>query len=122
VINELTAIGCHFSLDDFGTGFSSFSHLKHLAVDCIKIDGMFVRGMTRDPTDQAMVISMNDIAHFLGQTTVAEFVEDRETLRMLAETGIDYVQGYYIARPIPEQVARCEIPAPPEPEVKLKSE
>ncbi len=116
VINELTAIGCHFSLDDFGTGFSSFSHLKHLAVDCIKIDGMFVRGITRDPTDHAMVISMNDIAHFLGQTTVAEFVEDRETLRLLAETGVDYVQGYYIARPVPAQVARCEIPVSDEPE------
>ncbi len=110
VINELTAIGCHFSLDDFGTGFSSFSHLKHLAVDCIKIDGMFVRGITRDPTDHAMVVSMNDIAHFLGQTTVAEFVEDPETLRLLAQTGVDYVQGYYIARPVPAQVARCEIP------------
>lgn len=110
VINELGAIGCHFSLDDFGTGFSSFSHLKHLAVDCIKIDGMFVRGMSHDPTDHAMVISMNDIAHFLGQTTVAEFVEDRETLRILAETGVDYVQGYYLSSPVPEQVARCESP------------
>lgn len=116
VINELTAIGCHFALDDFGTGFSSFSHLKHLAVDSIKIDGMFVRGMAHDPTDHAMVISMNDIAHFLGQTTVAEFVEDSETLRLLAKTGVDFAQGYYIARPIPGQVARCEIPAPEEPE------
>lgn len=107
VINELTALGCHFALDDFGTGFSSFSHLKHLNVDCVKIDGLFVRGMAKDPTDHAMVISMNDIAHFLGQKTVAEYVETRDTLRLLADCGVDYAQGYYISRPIPEQLARC---------------
>jgi diguanylate cyclase (GGDEF)-like protein len=108
VINELTALGCQFSLDDFGTGFSSFSHLKHLNVDCVKIDGLFVRGMTKDPTDHAMVISMNDIAHFLGQKTVAEYVETADSLKLLAECGVDFVQGYYISQPIPESVARCE--------------
>ena len=106
VINELTALGCHFSLDDFGTGFSSFSHLKHLDVSCVKIDGIFVRGMTKDPTDHAMVISMNDIAHFLGQKTVGEYVETADTLRLLADCGVDYVQGYYISPPIPEHLAR----------------
>lgn len=108
VINELTALGCRFSLDDFGTGFSSFSHLKHLNVDCVKIDGLFVRGMTKDPTDHAMVISMNDIAHFLGQKTVAEYVETADSLKLLAECGVDFVQGFYISQPIPERVARCE--------------
>jgi diguanylate cyclase (GGDEF)-like protein/PAS domain S-box-containing protein len=105
VINELTSFGCHFSLDDFGTGFSSFSHLKHLNVDCVKIDGIFVRGMTNDPTDHAMVISMNDIAHFLGQKTVAEYVETADALRLLADCGVDLVQGFYITQPIAEQVA-----------------
>ena len=112
VINELSAMGCHFALDDFGTGFSSFSHLKHLNVDCVKIDGMFVRGMTKDPTDHAMVISMNDIAHFLGQKTVGEYVETADTLRLLADCGVDYVQGYYISPPIPEHVARGDAEAP----------
>lgn len=106
VINELSSIGCNFALDDFGTGFSSFSHLKHLNVECVKIDGLFVRGMTKDPTDHAMVISMNDIAHFLGQRTVAEYVESAESLRLLADCGVDYVQGFYIAKPIPEHIAR----------------
>ena len=105
VINELTSLGCHFSLDDFGTGFSSFSHLKHLNVNCVKIDGMFVRGMAKDPTDHAMVISMNDIAHFLGQKTVGEYVETPETLQLLADCGVDYVQGYYISPPISEDCA-----------------
>jgi diguanylate cyclase (GGDEF)-like protein/PAS domain S-box-containing protein len=105
VINELAALGCQFSLDDFGTGFSSFAHLKHLNVDCVKIDGLFVRGMTKDPTDHAMVISMNDIAHFLGQTTVAEYVESGEILKLLSDCGVDQVQGFFIARPIPEQLA-----------------
>ena len=112
VINELSAMGCHFALDDFGTGFSSFSHLKHLNVDCVKIDGMFVRGMTKDPTDHAMVISMNDIAHFLGQKTVGEYVETADTLRLLADCGVDYAQGYYISPPIPEHVARGDAEAP----------
>lgn len=106
VINELSALGCRFALDDFGTGFSSFSHLKHLDVDCVKIDGMFVRGMAKDPTDHAMVISMNDIAHFLGQKTVGEYVETADTLRLLADCGVDYVQGFYISPPIPEHLAR----------------
>jgi EAL domain-containing protein (putative c-di-GMP-specific phosphodiesterase class I) len=113
VISELSNLGCHFSLDDFGTGFSSFSHLKHLRVDCVKIDGMFVRGMAKDPTDHAMVISMNDIAHFLGQSTVGEYVETGDTLKLLAECGIDYVQGYYISQPLPEHVARGDTAAPP---------
>lgn len=109
VIKELTNLGCNFALDDFGTGFSSFSHLKHLDVQCVKIDGIFVRGMTKDPTDHAMVVSMNDIAHFLGQKTVAEYVESPDTLRLLSDCGIDYVQGFYIATPIPEHIARGDL-------------
>jgi EAL domain-containing protein (putative c-di-GMP-specific phosphodiesterase class I) len=79
--------------------------LKNLNVDCVKIDGLFVRGMIKDPTDHAMVISMNDIAHFLGQKTVAEYVESGEILTLLSDCGVDHVQGFFIARPIPEQLA-----------------
>lgn len=99
LINELRDLGCRFALDDFGTGFSSFNHLKHLPVDFVKIDGQFVRGMSGDPIDRAIVGSINDIAHSFGKRTVAEFVESREILRLLKDVGVDYAQGYYIASP-----------------------
>jgi len=65
--------------------------------------------MTKDPTDHAMVVSKNDIDHFLGQKTVAEYVESPDTLRLLSNCGIDYVQGFYIAKPIPEHKARGDL-------------
>jgi EAL domain-containing protein (putative c-di-GMP-specific phosphodiesterase class I) len=99
VISELREHGCQFALDDFGSGFSSFHHLKHLPVDIVKIDGQFVRGMARDPADCAIVMSINDIAHSFGKRTVAEFVEGPEILRMLQECGVDYAQGYYLSPP-----------------------
>jgi diguanylate cyclase (GGDEF)-like protein/PAS domain S-box-containing protein len=97
LITRLKALGCRFALDDFGSGFSSFSHLKHLPVDFIKIDGLFVRGVTSDPSDRAIVHSINDIAHSLGKETIAEYVENAEILQFLIETGVDYVQGHYIS-------------------------
>ena len=99
-INSIRDLGCRFSLDDFGTGFSSFSQMKQLPVDYIKIDGMFVQAMATDPIDQAMVSSMNDIAHCLGRQTVAEYVNSRDILRLLIESGVDHAQGHYIARPL----------------------
>jgi diguanylate cyclase (GGDEF)-like protein/PAS domain S-box-containing protein len=99
LINELRERGCRFALDDFGSGFSSFHHLKHLPVDFVKIDGQFVRDMLRDPADRAIVQSINDIAHSLGRRTVAEFVENREILQMLKDCGVDYAQGYYVSPP-----------------------
>ncbi|MHB1241440.1 MAG: two-component system response regulator [Gammaproteobacteria bacterium] len=99
-IMELRNLGCRFALDDFGSGFSSFSHLKHLPVDIIKIDGSFVQDMAHDPIDRAMVVSMNDIAHSLGRRTVAEYVESAAILRLLKECGVDYVQGDYLCRPL----------------------
>lgn len=98
-IKQLRQEGIRFALDDFGTGFSSFSYLKHLPVDFIKIDGVFVRDIVADPVDQAMVRSINNIAHSLGKLTIAEFVEDNEILGLLKEIGVDMVQGYYIGRP-----------------------
>jgi len=99
LISKLREHGCRFALDDFGSGFSSFHHLKHLPVDFVKIDGQFVRGMVQNPADRAIVMSINDIAHAFGKHTVAEFVENREILELLIECGVDYAQGNYISPP-----------------------
>ncbi|RMG56774.1 MAG: EAL domain-containing protein [Gammaproteobacteria bacterium] len=101
-MEELRALDCRIALDDFGTGFSSFSQLKAIDANYVKIDGQYVHNMARDPIDRAIVTSMNDIAHSLGLKTVAEFVESAETLRLLKVCGVDYVQGYYIQRPLLE--------------------
>jgi diguanylate cyclase (GGDEF)-like protein len=100
-ITELRALGCRFALDDFGTGLSSFTYLKRLPVDLVKIDGNFVRDLVTDPVDRAMVESVNRIAHEMGLRTVAEFVESDETLRCLRRIGIDYVQGFATGYPEP---------------------
>jgi EAL domain-containing protein (putative c-di-GMP-specific phosphodiesterase class I) len=92
-------LGCRTSLDDFGSGMSSFAYLRDLPVDCIKIDGRFVKNLATSPVDQAMVRAMNEIAHALGKQTVAEFVENEESFRLLAEFGVDYGQGYHLGRP-----------------------
>ena len=98
-IAALKQRGCRFALDDFGSGMSSYSYLKNLPVDYIKIDGSFVRGMLEDPIDRAVVESINQIAHELGMKTIAEFVESEEILRALAEVGVDYAQGTAIGEP-----------------------
>ncbi|WJW75478.1 EAL domain-containing protein [Thiohalobacter sp. IOR34] len=98
-IGELKEIGCQFALDDFGSGFSSFTYLKHLPVDKLKIDGSFVQGMAQSSVDQAMVQSMHQIAHALGKVTIAEYVESAEILALLKEYGIDYAQGNYLGKP-----------------------
>lgn len=98
-IGELKNIGCQFALDDFGSGFSSFTYLKHLPVDKLKIDGSFVQGMVQSTVDQAMVQSMNQIAHALGKLTIAEYVESDEILQLLKEYGVDYAQGNFIGKP-----------------------
>jgi diguanylate cyclase (GGDEF)-like protein len=99
LIHDLMAIGCRFALDDFGTGFSSFNYLKHLPVDYIKIDGGFVRNMVHDNVDQAMVKSIIQVARTVGKQTIAEYVQDEETLAMLRELGVDYAQGYFLGKP-----------------------
>lgn len=98
-IRELKDIGCQFALDDFGSGFSSFTYLKHLPVDKLKIDGSFVQNMVQTTVDQAMVRSMNQVAHALGKVTIAEFVESQETLNLLRHFGVDFAQGYHIGKP-----------------------
>lgn len=100
-MRDLRGLGIRFALDDFGTGFSSFAYLKHLPIEYIKIDGTFVRDIMSDPVDQAMVRSINHIAHSLNKKTIAEFVENEEILDYLKEIGVDMVQGYHIGRPGP---------------------
>ncbi|MCW9013398.1 MAG: EAL domain-containing protein [Gammaproteobacteria bacterium] len=99
-INEMKELGCRFSLDDFGSGFCSFSQLKCLPADFVKIDGQFVKGMSRGAIDRAIVTAMNDVAHSLGRYTVAEYVESPEILRLLKICGVDRVQGHYISMPL----------------------
>lgn len=98
-ITALKQMGCQFALDDFGSGFSSFAYLKNLPVDKLKIDGAFVQGMADSQIDQAMVQSMNQVAHALGKQTIAEYVEDARALELLRNYGVDYAQGNYIGKP-----------------------
>ena len=98
-IHEMKALGCRFALDDFGSGLSSFSYLKNLPVNYLKIDGSFVKDMANDPIDLAMVRSINEVGHVMGIETIAEFVEDDVTLQILSGIAVDYVQGYGINKP-----------------------
>ncbi|MCP1511974.1 EAL domain-containing protein [Pseudomonas rhodesiae] len=98
-INELKALGCHFSLDDFCAGMSSFAYLKHLPVDFLKIDGSFVKDMLDDPINRAMVEVINHIGHVMGKRTIAEFVETPQIEQALLDIGVDYAQGYLIEQP-----------------------
>ncbi len=100
-IRKCAQIGFRFALDDFGTGVSSFAYLKQLPVDYLKIDGSFVRHITQDKVDLAMVESINRIGHILGKKTVAEFAEDEATINILASIGVDFAQGYGVYRPFP---------------------
>jgi diguanylate cyclase (GGDEF)-like protein len=95
------ALGCTFSLDDFGTGLSSFAYLRHLPFDEVKIDGMFVTNMIDDQVNTAIVEGMNHIGHKMNLRTVAEYVETKEISDKLKEIGIDYIQGYFIGKPEP---------------------
>jgi len=106
-IATLKKLGCSFALDDFGSGLSSFGYLKGLEVDYIKIDGSFVKDMMNDSLDSAMVSSINQIGHVMGLQTIAEFAESEAIVEALRDMGIDYAQGFAIARPEPlEDVVR----------------
>lgn len=98
-MKELKSRGCLFSLDDFGSGLSSFMYLKNLPVDYLKIDGQFIQKVSVDPIDRSMVEAINQIGKAMGIKTVAERVESLQVLQTLAEIGIGYAQGYYIAEP-----------------------
>lgn len=96
---ELIDMGCRFALDDFGAGFSSFSYLKRLPVEWIKIDGSFIRNLDREPIDRILVKSMIDIAKALGKEVVAEFVQNEATVELLKGYGVDYLQGRHFGTP-----------------------
>ncbi|MFP4205378.1 MAG: EAL domain-containing protein [Spirochaetaceae bacterium] len=100
-MTRLKKMGVTFALDDFGNGFSSFAYLKALPVDYLKIDGSYVQDIDRDPIDRALVESVNNIGHVMGMQTIAEFVSNAAIRDILSDIGVDYVQGYEIARPGP---------------------
>jgi diguanylate cyclase (GGDEF)-like protein/PAS domain S-box-containing protein len=97
----LKQMGCSFSLDDFGSGLSSYAYLRNLAVDFLKIDGSFVRNIANDPVDLALLRSMNEVGQLLGKKTIAEFAENERVIAKLREVGVDYIQGHGVSRPEP---------------------
>jgi diguanylate cyclase (GGDEF)-like protein len=98
--DRLTEFGCEVAIDDYGAGFGPFNYLKQIPFDVIKIDGTFIRDMARNDADQLTVKAIVEIARGLGKTTIAEFVEDADTVRMLREYGVDMAQGYHLGRPV----------------------
>ena len=100
-INDLKHLGCLFSLDDFGSGHASYAHLKNLPVNFLKIDGMFVKDIEHDPIDFSIVKSMNEVGQVLGMKTIAEYVENDAIKQKLIDIGVDFLQGYGVARPAP---------------------
>lgn len=103
-VKSLKETGCRFSLDDFGVGFTSFTYLKEMPVDYIKIDGSFIRKLEENPEDQVLVRAMTEMARGLRIKTIAEFVENEKTLAILRSFGVDYAQGYLIGKPSPDLV------------------
>lgn len=100
-MGTLSALGCRFALDDFGVGFSSLHRLKQLPVDYLKIDGAFVKNISHDRADRALMRAIVEVAMALGKETIAEFVEDEETLEALRAAGIDHAQGFLLGRAQP---------------------
>jgi EAL domain-containing protein (putative c-di-GMP-specific phosphodiesterase class I) len=100
-IDQLYAYGFKFSLDDFGTGLSSFAYLKNLKVNYLKIDGSFVTDIVKDPVSASMVSAINQVGHAMHLQTVAEFVENDAIRQKLVDIGVDYGQGYGLGRPAP---------------------
>jgi len=105
MIEALHQLGCGVYLDDFGVGFASFAYLKHLKVDTIKIDGIFIRDLANDPDNQVFVQAMVSVAMGLGKSVVAEYVEDGKTLALLRQFGVDMVQGYHLDHPVADHPA-----------------
>ena len=111
-IRELKALGCHFALDDFGSGMSSFAYLKNLPVDYLKIDGVFIKDIVTDAIAREMVEAIARIASVMGIQTIAEFVENDAILMKLKALGVDYAQGYGIAKPCPFSINSTSLKKP----------
>ena len=113
-IAMLRDLGCLIAVDDFGTGYSSFSYLKRLQVDYLKIDGSFIKELTRSRVDQSMVRMIGEVAKAAGLETVAEYVESAAAMKLLEKYKIDYAQGFYVGRAVPDPLGRepdAEMPA-----------
>ena len=100
-MDSVRSIGCSFSLDDFGSGTSSFGYLKRLPVDYLKIDGAIIRDMVTDETSAAMVLAINQVGHTMNLRTIAEYVESAAIMEHLREIGVDYAQGFEVGVPVP---------------------
>jgi EAL domain-containing protein (putative c-di-GMP-specific phosphodiesterase class I) len=101
LMEKIRKLGCSFTLDDFGVGFSSFYYIRQLPIDVVKIDGSFIRNLADSPDDQILVKALCDVARGFGKKTTAEFVENAATLSILENMQIDYAQGFLIGTPIP---------------------
>ena len=100
-ITEMKGRGCRFALDDFGSGVSSFSYLKSLPVDYLKIDGSFVQNILTDSADLAIVAAITQVGRTMGTRTIAECAETEAIVNQLEELGVDYAQGFALGYPIP---------------------
>ncbi|WP_455375084.1 EAL domain-containing protein [Kaarinaea lacus] len=109
IIADLKELGCEFALDDFGSGVSSFTYLKNLPVDYLKIDGSFVQDMVNDPINVAMVAAINEVGHVMGIKTIAEYAESPAIIDQLTELGVDYAQGYAISTPMPIDIVASKL-------------
>jgi EAL domain-containing protein (putative c-di-GMP-specific phosphodiesterase class I) len=98
-LRKLRSLGCRVALDDFGSGYSSYSYVRSLPLDYLKIDGTYIRNILTDKTDQALTASMVDVAHALGLKVIAEYVDSEATYSWLRNLGVDYVQGYWVHEP-----------------------
>ena len=105
IISRIGELGCEFSIDDFGTGFSTFNYLKQLPAQSVKIDGSFIVDLASNPVDLALVKAIYEVATALGKKTVAEFVENEEALQILQQIGVTYAQGYHLGKPQP--IEKC---------------
>jgi len=110
-MGKLSAIGCRFSIDDFGSGLSSFAYLRKLPIDFLKIDGLLVKNILDDPTDYTLVKSINEMSKSMGKRTVAEFIESPRLLNAVKDIGIDFAQGYHIGEPELIENQSSSIPA-----------
>ena len=100
-INALRENGCSIALDDFGAGLSSFAYLKNFAVDILKIDGGFIRDISENRISESMVAAITQVAKVMELETVAEYVENEKTRKLVAELGVNYAQGHIVGKPVP---------------------